>query len=798
MGQEQDRLQIKGRLKYYLYHNDDNAYSVVALDVEECSDDSALEGQDAIISVGTLPRLPEESVIRCEGYFTEHKKYGRQFRIERLLPPEEEDDTDVLGISETAEPSAREVKRYLESGTIPQIGPKTAEKLFEAWGAKALIRLSENPEKAASLTRRSKRQMQEAADFLNEQKNRTRLLLFLSGLGLSSALIQKIEQRWGFEAKSLIEENPFLLLDSSVGLSFKACDKLWLELGRKEISQSRAYAALYWLLRRALQEGHTCLRESDLLSQGRVLLLSKDTAVDDDDEEEASSSVCSVADIREQVNKTEEEALEHCLQSAKDRFPCISRLEQGREIRYRYLSEYYAKEEIVLSFLLNRKRERFSELLQPEALIILLQRVQTEERLRLNTEQLRAVQMAVKHSLGCITGRPGTGKTTMLRILCRILEEEKKNVLLAAPTGRAAKRLTEQTGLEAKTLHRLLEVQVTGDVGRGDIQFLRNKENKLEGDILIIDECSMIDLSLFAALVSAIPDNMNVILVGDPDQLPPVAAGDIFDEILDSEQFAVARLRTILRQKEGSLIVQNAHRVLRGEPLLVDQRKETDCMQIISPDDRHALPRVLRFLEEILPREYSYDPLLDAQIFTPMRKGILGVNSLNRAFQSLRQEQKPTPGIELADRAFHVGDKVMHIRNNYELEYLTPEGTKEKGIFNGERGLVTAINKMDDSLHVTFEDGKQAAYARKDLTDLQLAYAMTIHKSQGCEYPVVVVILPHQYTPLESRSLLYTAITRARQKLFIFTSSGVINRYLSVRAIHRPTCLLAYRLRENQ
>ncbi len=658
------------------------------------------------------------------GSYVEHSTYGRQFKVEshEVRPPE-----DVLAI-----------ERYLAYGAVKGIGPTLAKRIVAKFKGETFRIMEEEPERLAEVKGISKRMAQEIAVEISEKQDIREAMVFLGRYGISTNLAGKIYKKYGDEMYSIIAQNPYRLADEVAGVGFKIADEIASKVGIAVDSQFRIESGLVYSLGQGAIYGHTYLPKEQLLN--------------------FASNLLGIA--------------------AEDIEPHIMNLAIERKVICKgdniYSAVYYRMEEQVASML---HQLSFEQEVDTEALDAAINRIQAAESMTLDEYQRKALYQAATNGLFILTGGPGTGKTTTIRSIIDLFVHEGFDVLLAAPTGRAAKRMSETTGYKASTIHRMLEVSglVGGETGEEAITssgvFGRNQFNPLECDLVIVDEMSMVDISLMHALLKAMPEGGRLILVGDENQLPSVGPGNVLGDILASGAFASVTLQRIFRQSEQSDIVVNAHRINAGECFEVDNKSEDFFLMRRQEADK-IIAVTLKLLREKLPA-YVGAPSHDIQVLTPTRKGLLGVQNLNNVLQaSINPPSDGKSEKAYGERTFREGDKVMHIRNNYKLEWkvvgkfgtITDQG---QGVFNGDVGVITRVNHYTKSLEVCYDDSRLVEYPFDGLNELELAYAITIHKSQGSEYPAVIIPLLQGPRMLMNRNLLYTAVTRAKKCLTI-------------------------------
>ena len=697
----------KGYVEHIVFRNNDNGYTVFQLVSEE----------EELTCVGLFSVLAEGELVQVSGYMKEHPLYGEQLQVEQyeLLAPEDE----------TA------MERYLGSGAIKGIGAAMAARIVRRFKGDTFRIIEEEPERLAEVKGISEKKAMEISAQMEEKKDLRQAMMFLTQYGISVPLAVKIYQQYGNRTYQVVEENPYRLADDIFGIGFKIADEIASRIGIHTDSDYRIRSGLLYVLLQATGEGHTCLPKEDLLHRAAALL--------GVEEEQMETQLMNLCMDRKLVMK-----------------------EQNGKVMVWY-GQYYYMELNVAKMLhdLNLECE-----MEESQIVKKLSKVEKQASITLDEMQRKAVVEAVKNGVLVITGGPGTGKTTTINAIIRYFETEDMEILLAAPTGRAAKRMTEATGWEAVTIHRLLELSGVPSDDRSTASFERNEENPLEADVIIIDEMSMVDIFLMNALLKAVSVGTRLILVGDINQLPSVGPGCVLKDIIRAGSCPVVQLTRIFRQASQSDIIVNAHKINRGEYVTLDN-KSRDFFFLQRQDPNVILRVVLALVQEKMPRYVDARPT-DIQVLTPMRKGSLGVENLNEMLQRYLNPPSPEKNEkETARGRFREGDKVMQIKNNYQIEWEARNRygiaiDKGTGIFNGDMGIVQQIDLLAETMEVLFDDYRTVTYSFQMLEELELAYAVTIHKSQGSEYPAVVIPLLTGPRMLMNRNLLYTAVTRAR------------------------------------
>ena len=692
---------LKGYVEHIIFRNPDNGYTVFEMVSEE----------EEITCVGTFPIISEGENIKASGEYKEHPMYGKQFSIQELEECEPEDEISI--------------ERYLGSGDIRGIGKALAARIVRRFKKDTFRIMEEEPERLAEVKGISERKAMEISAQVMEKRELRQAMIFLQQYGISVNLAVKIYRTYQQDVYRIIKENPYRLADDIQGVGFKIADEIAAKAGIRMDSEFRMKSGVLYSLLLAASEGHTCLPKEELTVKAAKLL-------------EADAAL-----IEKQYMDL---AIEKKI------------IVKGERI---YGAAYYYMEVSVAA----RLRALNIKLDVPEIEISRrIRQIEKQSGMEPDEMQMLAVKEAVTSGVLIITGGPGTGKTTTINAIIRYFELEGMDISLAAPTGRAAKRMSETTGYEAKTIHRLLELNGGLEDSAG---FSRNEEYPLETDVVIIDEMSMVDISLMHALLKAVVAGTRLILVGDVNQLPSVGPGSVLKDMIDSGVFPVVMLRKIFRQAAKSDIILNAHRIHDGKEVALDN-KSMDFFFLKRYDADTIINVTLQLIIQKLPKFVDASPF-EIQVLTPMRKGLLGVERLNGILQQyLNPKSADKKEKEYGSRIFREGDKVMQTKNNYQIEWEI-SGTygiaveRGLGVFNGDMGIIREINEYAQTMTVEFDEGRRVAYSMKNLEELELAYAVTIHKSQGSEYPAVVIPLLNGPRMLMNRNLLYTAVTRARK-----------------------------------
>lgn len=717
----------KGYVEHIIYQNAENGYTVMNL----------VSDEDEITCVGIFQGLGAGETIEVTGEYTEHALYGQQFKASsyRILAPD-----DIVSI-----------QRYLASGTIKGIGETLAARIVKKFGTDTFRIMEEEPERLSEVKGISERIAREIYMQMEEKRGMREAMLFLQKYGISNTLAAKIYQTYGMRLYSVMQENPYLLAEDISGVGFKMADELAAKIGIHTDSDYRIRSGILYALLQGTAEGHTYLPQQLLLERAAELL----------------------GLVPEQI----EPQLMNLMMDKK-----LVIKEKG-EMRIVYSTSYYYAELNCARMLhdLNVSLHTDRSLLPAEEQAILqkIRALESELGTTLDELQRRAVLESIQNGLLILSGGPGTGKTTTINTIIHYFENEGMDILLAAPTGRAAKRMTEATGYEARTIHRLLELNGLADEEHKRVSFERNEENPLETDVLIIDEMSMVDIHLFQSLLRAVSVGTRLIMVGDVNQLPSVGPGQVLKDLIDSGAFPVVMLQRIFRQAGESDIVMNAHRIHRGEPIRMDN-KSRDFFFLERSDAAVIYKHMVQLITEKLPRYVKAQPY-EIQVLTPMRKGNLGVEALNHILQQYmnppdQKKKEYTHG----QITFREGDKVMQTKNDYQLEWeiVSRYGIpidKGLGVFNGDMGIVLEIDDYAQNIVVEIDGSRRVRYPFASLDELELAYAVTIHKSQGSEYPAVIMPLLGGPKMLMNRNLLYTGVTRARDCVTILGSGETVN-----------------------
>lgn len=726
---------VKGYVEHIVFRNEDNGYTVFRL--------TNKDGE--LTCVGTFPYISEGEMLEVSGDYAEHDVYGMQLQV---VSHEVKEPEDLVSI-----------ERYLGSGAIKGLGAALAGRIVRKFKDDTFRIIEEEPERLAEVKGISERKAREIAEQVEEKKDMRKAMIYLQKYGVSLALAAKIYEHYGQSVYRVLEENPYQIADHVQGVGFKTADEIAAKVGIHTDSDFRIRSGIFYVLLQSVADGHVYLPQQELLRRTMQLL---------------EVEICGIE--------------KYLMDLAMEKKVVLKEKEDGIRV---YPAHYYYLE-LNTAKMLHDLNVSYD--IADDAIERRLRQIEEYAELSLDELQRRAVKEAVKNGVLVLTGGPGTGKTTTINAMIHFFESEGMDIFLAAPTGRAAKRMTEATGYEARTIHRMLELAYAPGNDENHMEFARNQENPLETDVIIIDEMSMVDLPLMHVLLNAVVVGTRLILVGDQDQLPSVGAGSVLKDLIKSGRFPVITLTKIFRQAEQSDIVVNAHKINRGEEVILDN-KSRDFFFLKRQDANTIISVVITLIQKKLPKYVGADPF-DIQVLTPMRKGLLGVERLNRILQQyLNPPDKSKEEKEYGDKLFRIGDKVMQIKNNYQLEWeiATKYGLvvdKGIGVFNGDIGRITAINSYTEIVEVEYEEKKKVNYPFQLLDELELAYAVTIHKSQGSEYPAVVIPLLQGPRQLYHRNLIYTAVTRAKKCVTLVgsdvTFQGMIqntneqNRYTSL------------------
>lgn len=730
-------ITITGTVEEIIYSNPENGYTV-------CGIDSPDEG--LFTATGYMPFISEGESVALSGEWTTHPDYGEQFRAEyyeTVLPTDEE-----------------AILRYLASGVIPGIREATAKKLISHFGCEVLNIMLTEPEKLSEIKGISKEKARKIGAAFSELQSMQNIVMFLQQYSISANMAVKIHNALGANSVDLIKKNPYILSDMVDGISFKTSDAIAFNMGLPKNSMLRIRAGVKYILKNAAYtNGHVYLPKTALTEHAVYTL---------------------------KVEENEVEAAISELIGAKDIFADTTGGEQVYYLYEYYEAEYYIARRLI-AMSQNTQKFTMTEAEAEKAIDLF----ESESEIYLASEQRNAVVTALSTGCMILTGGPGTGKTTTINTIIKLLEDLKLSIALAAPTGRAAKRMSQVTGYEAKTIHRLLGTQRSSD---GYNVFTHNEESPLTADVIILDEVSMIDVSLMSSFLKAVKSGARLILSGDADQLPSVGPGNIIHDIIESGTIPVIQLNKIFRQAEESLIIVNAHRINRGElPDLSD--KASDFFFLRRQNPQESAYTVMDLFKNRLPKSYGVNPISSIQVLSPTKKGPAGTVALNKLLQAhINPYDELRPQHAYGNIIFRTGDKVMQTKNNYDIPYSRERGEDGTGIFNGDMGIIEAIHARDKYMTIIFDEDKRVEYPFANLDELDLAYAITVHKSQGSEFPIVVMPVCSFAPMLMSRNLFYTAVTRARDMVVLVGSEKTVRNMTCNNQFHQRFTGLEQRL----
>lgn len=738
---------VQGYIDHFIYRNQSNGYGVIELQTEE----------EELICVGSFQGIDQGENVEITGQYVEHAVYGRQLKAEkiRVIAPE----------------NAYAMERYLAGGAVKGIGPTLAKRIVKKFGNDTFRVMEEEPERLVEIKGISERMAMDIAGYMESRKELRDAMVFLQKYGITNNLALKIYDTFGMHLYSVIEENPYQLAEEIDGIGFKRADEIAKKAGIRVDSEFRIHCGICYVLSQSSLEGHTYLPKEELVRRAKELLETVEELIE--------LAIPNLAMEKKIVIKQEEDCV------------CC------------YLAKTYYEELAcarMLKDLNNACKLDNTDEKEEKRILEQIENVEKELSIGLDELQHQAVLEAARNGIFILSGGPGTGKTTTINAIIRYFEREGMDIMLAAPTGRAAKRMTEATGFEAKTIHRLLELNGAFAEDGKKARFEKNEDSPLETDVLIIDEMSMVDIHLFYALLRAVPLEVRLILVGDVNQLPSVGPGQVLRDLIDSREFPLVILQKIFRQATKSDIVVNAHRINQGEAISLTNKSE-DFFFLKRDNVDVIYKHMILLILEKLPKYVEASPM-QIQVLTPMRKGSLGVEVLNGILQKYLNPSSDNKKEHLHGAVtFREGDKVMQIKNNYQLEweivnrYNLPidRGT---GVFNGDMGIVLSINDFAQTLIVEYEDHKRVQYHFSQLDELELAYAVTIHKSQGSEYPAVLLPLLGGPRQLMNRNLLYTGITRAKKCVTILGSEETVMEMIANGNARKRYTGLLVRIRE--
>lgn len=705
--------ELEGTIEKITYKNSQNGYTVCTLK----------SGREHITVVGIMPFVSIGDSVKVEGNYTFHSTYGDQFTVKSY---------------ETVAPkTVASILRYLSSGIIKGVGPATAERIVEKFGADSLDVIQNTPEDLATIKGISIEKALNISEEYKKQFGIRDLMLLLNPYQISMEKCISIFKLYGVKAVEKIKENPYLLCYDDIDLPFERVETIAFDMGIGADNEMRLAAGIEYILKRNLMNGHTCLPRKKLIPVAASLL------------------------------ECDEMRIEHICDKMIENF--LLRTKTVADNDFLMLPEYYNAEEYIAARLSAAKKYIKASDSIDEAEIAC---VEAKVGIKFEELQKESIYKALNNAVFILTGGPGTGKTTTLNAIIQVYEQRNAVIQLAAPTGRAAKRMTELTGKEAMTIHRLLEVEWTNDRVKS---FSRNEKNPIDCDVIIIDEASMLDSILFESLLHALKISTRIILVGDTDQLPSVSAGNVLNDILSSGVYPSVALNKVFRQAKASTIITNAHAIINGQPSDLSN-KTSDFFMMHRDHSADVCSTVLELCDSRLPDAYKFNPLTDIQVLCPSRKADSGTVNLNNLLQSTLNPRKDNqPQLVYMGVYYRTGDKVMQIKNNYDLQWTRDNGESGYGVFNGDVGYITSIDVKAGLLYVKFDD-KLVTYFAENIGELELAYAITVHKSQGSEFECVIIPLIDTPSQLLYRNLLYTAVTRAKKMLIIIGSENLYNK----------------------
>lgn len=733
---DQTLLRLQGAVENIVYRNEENGYTVLEI----------IDGDDYITAVGSMPQVSAGDSVTLMGFFTNHRSYGRQFSVKSC---------------EVERPSqAADILRYLSSGAVKGIGPSTAKKLVDEFADATLDVMENDPERVAKLRGITLKKAKEFSEQLKANAGIRALMLYLGEYGISNTSAVKIFNVFGGRSVDQIKQNPYILCDPDFGVGFESADFIAKNESFDSDSELRLRAGLVYVLKHNHGNGHTCLPKDKLITTTARFL------------------------------NVGEDSLEDCLDKMIfDRSLISAEIDEQTFVFTPKMYDIELNTASRIKLLLGFPADKISRL--DDAITV----CESELEIEYAELQKQAITTALTQGITVLTGGPGTGKTTTLNAIIRILNKRGHKVLLAAPTGRAAQRMSEVTGFEAKTLHRLLEVSWDK---RDNPVFGKNERNQLKCDALIVDEVSMVDSAIFDSLTRALPLGCRLILVGDSDQLPSVGAGNVLGDLIDSGIVPVIRLNEIFRQAQESLIITNAHRIVKGEmPVLTVTDRD---FFFLNRNNKSEVTEVITDLcVNRLPKAYGYSAFENIQVLCPSKKGELGTAELNHRLQSrLNPKDENKPEVTIGAHVFRVGDKVMQIKNNYDIRWERENGEQGDGIFNGDIGIIKSIDRKSKSFKIAFYD-KIARLSFEAAMDLDFAYAVTVHKSQGNEFDAVIIPMFPGPPQLYYRNLLYTAVTRAKKALILVGDPRTVEMMVNNnRQTKRYSALKTFLLSENK
>lgn len=720
-----------------IFRNETNSYTVATLDTAD--------GKATI--VGYIPFINIGETIRAEGEWIYHKTYGEQL--------------EISNVSLVVPSTLNGIEKYLSSGLIPYIGPKTAKRIVEKFGLDALDIIQYNPERLKEIEGIGDKKLEKIVEAFGEQSELREIMVFLQQYGITPNYGIRIYKKYGKDTIKIISQNPYRLSEDVFGIGFKTADKIAQNMGISFESPYRIEGGIRFVINSYAGRGHTYVPKDELIVNTAELLEVENNLIEESLRDLAIKGILHIMNINEET--------------------------------LIYYTPFHIAENNVSRKIVELSRVDLKDM--DINLDRAIKTIEGEDGIEFANKQREAIKESINNGMIVITGGPGTGKTTIINAIIKIFQDQGLKVSLAAPTGRAAKRMTETTGIESKTIHRLLEYSYMEE----EMAFGLDEDAPLETDLLIIDEASMVDILLMNSLLKAVVPGTRLVLVGDVDQLPSVGAGNVLKDIIESGVVKVVKLDEIFRQAEESMIVVNAHRINKGEmPLLNEMEKDFYFIKENNPNN--IVNTILDLCNSRLPNYYGVDPFKDIQVLTPMKKGDVGINLLNKHLQNILNPKAYGKKEKLiGEELLRVGDKVMQIKNNYSIEWeIIKNGVvdeKGEGVFNGDFGTILDIDEEDRTIKILFDDEKEVDYNFNQLDELKLSYATTVHKSQGSEFPVV--IMPIYWGPpmLLTRNLLYTAITRARKLVVLVGEERYLKTMISNNRITKRYSSLDYKIR---
>ena len=737
-------MEIKGCVEEFIYQNELNSYTICTFKTEE----------EIITAVGYLPFINNGDTLKLIGNYVVHQEYGRQFKIEsfeKCLP-------------ETLEG----LEKYLAGGVIKGVGPATAKRIIQAFGEETLHVLKHEPEKLANLKGITKQRAEDISEEFNEKWELWQIVGFLERFGIGTSNCKKVYDALGKDAITQIENDPYILIDITYGVDFKKIDKMAMKLGIETNSGKRIESAIKYSINLVNNNGHTCVLKENLIQFVIELLKVEENVIQD-------------ALINLNVKK------QIVIEKRED------------ELEWVYLYPTYKAEENIAEHLL--KMQNFKNIKKVSNIEKEIKKQEKLDKIELSEKQKEAIKLVNDNNVCVITGGPGTGKTTIIKTIIQIYKLQKMKVVLSAPTGRAAKRMQETTGEEAKTIHRLLEI---GKIEE-DRKIVEYDVAPIDADIIIVDEMSMVDVYIMNYLIKAIYLGSKLILVGDENQLPSVGAGKVLKDIIASEKIPFISLDKIFRQAAQSQIVLNAHRVNKGEKFIEKEEKALDTKEdffyIKENSPEKIMYQVVTLSKDRLKKYGDYDFFKNIQVLTPTKKGMLGTRELNKQLQScLNPAVEGKSEKQYGEVIYREGDRVMQIKNNYDIYWEKRSGERHEsgvGVFNGEIGSVQKIDEEAKQIKILFDDEKIVWYGYGDLDQIEHAYCITIHKSQGSEFDVVILVVPKAYQMLLTRNLLYTGLTRAKKLLVVIGGTDTIEFMINNTDTKQRNTGLEFKLRNS-